>query len=262
MAMSAQRPDDLRREPILPPGFSLVALRESGDAFAHACTIASEAGAATLVWTRRFDIIEFAVVLEPDNPLREARLAHYLAMNALADALAVHSPPERPILFRWPDALIYDLGLIGGGGQQRRHLRAGGLGLPRPAGGLADIGEGDLAGIIEIGRDLLEQRSLLRAADGDLGAVAKRPRKKLGLRPAEMPEGANVAALAAVRQRAQIERHRVLARAHHQRAGGLQRAGLRHRANNPWTWPGERLFVSLADFYAYMELEWFKRNER
>lgn len=36
-------------------------------------------------------------------------------MNALADALAVHSPPERPVLFRWPDALTYDLGLIGGG---------------------------------------------------------------------------------------------------------------------------------------------------
>ncbi len=115
MVVSARQSDDLRREPVLPPGFSLVGLRESGDAFAHACTIASHAGAATLVWTRRFDIIEFAVVLEPENILAEARLAHYLAMNALADALAVHSPPERPILFRWPDALIYDLGLIGGG---------------------------------------------------------------------------------------------------------------------------------------------------
>ncbi|HEV7260095.1 MAG TPA: biotin/lipoate--protein ligase family protein [Bosea sp. (in: a-proteobacteria)] len=115
MAATAQRPDDLRREPVLPPGFSLVTQRESGDAFARACKIAPEAGAATIVWTRRFDIIEFAVVLEPENPLCEARLAHYLAMNALADALAVYSPPERPILFRWPDALVYDLGLIGGG---------------------------------------------------------------------------------------------------------------------------------------------------
>lgn len=107
--------DDLRREPVLPPGFSLVTLRESGDAFAHAQAIAAQAGAATLVWVRRFDIVEFAVVLEPDAILAEARLAHYLAMNALADALAVHSPPERPVLFRWPDALTYDLGLIGGG---------------------------------------------------------------------------------------------------------------------------------------------------
>lgn len=115
MAASTSRSDDLRREPVLPPGFSLVTLRESGDAFAHAQNIASEAGAATLVWVRRFDIIEFAVVLEPYAVLGEARLAHYLAMNALADALAVHCPPERPILFRWPDAVIYDYGLIGGG---------------------------------------------------------------------------------------------------------------------------------------------------
>jgi biotin-(acetyl-CoA carboxylase) ligase len=115
MVSSAQRSEGLRREPVLPPGFTLVTLRESGDAFAHACRIAAEAGAATLVWVRRFDIVEFAVVLEPDAPLKEARLAHYLAMNALADALAVYCPPERPILFRWPDAMMYDLGLIGGG---------------------------------------------------------------------------------------------------------------------------------------------------
>jgi biotin-(acetyl-CoA carboxylase) ligase len=115
MVSSAQRSEGLRREPVLPPGFTLVTLRESGDAFAHACATAAEAGAATLVWVRRFDIVEFAVVLEPDAPLKEARLAHYLAMNALADALAVHSPPERPILFRWPDAMTYDYGLIGGG---------------------------------------------------------------------------------------------------------------------------------------------------
>jgi hypothetical protein len=115
MVVNVPRPDDLRREPVLPPGFSLVTLREAGDAFAHAQAIAAEAGAATLVWVRRFDIVEFAVVLEPDAVLGEARLAHYLAMNALADALAVHCPPERPVLFRWPDALIYDHGLIGGG---------------------------------------------------------------------------------------------------------------------------------------------------
>ncbi len=36
-------------------------------------------------------------------------------MNALADALAVHSPPERDIAFRWPDAILLDDGLLGGG---------------------------------------------------------------------------------------------------------------------------------------------------
>ena len=57
----------------LPPGYTLVALRELGDAFAHGCQIAAEAGAGTLVWVRRYDLVEFAVVLEPNEPLKSAR---------------------------------------------------------------------------------------------------------------------------------------------------------------------------------------------
>jgi hypothetical protein len=105
----------LRAEPVLPPGFSLIALRESGDAFAHACSIAAREGAGTLVWTRRFDLIELAVVLEPEEPLETARLAHYLGMNAFADCLALVSPPEKPLAFDWPDALLFDGALLGGG---------------------------------------------------------------------------------------------------------------------------------------------------
>lgn len=107
---------DKTREPIdLPPGFRLVTLRESGDAFAHAASIAGESGAGTVTFTRRFDLVEFAVVLEPDEPLRFARRALYAGMTALADALAVHCPPEKPISIDWPDALLFDGGLVGGG---------------------------------------------------------------------------------------------------------------------------------------------------
>jgi len=98
----------------LPPGYTLVALRELGDAFAHACEIAAEAGAGTLVWVRRYDLVEFAVVLEPDEPLRSARRAFFAGMNALADAIAAHCPPEREVTFDWPDAIRFDAGLLGG----------------------------------------------------------------------------------------------------------------------------------------------------
>src|SRR5262249_5396985 len=37
------------------------------------------------------------------------------AMSALADALAAHAPPEKPIAFVWPDAILVDGGLVGGG---------------------------------------------------------------------------------------------------------------------------------------------------
>ena len=98
----------------LPPPFSLVTLREVGDAFAHATAHAAEAGAGTLVYVGRFDLAEFAVVLEPDEPLRQARGALYAGLNALADALAVHAPPEKSITFDWPDTIRVDGGLVGG----------------------------------------------------------------------------------------------------------------------------------------------------
>jgi biotin-(acetyl-CoA carboxylase) ligase len=63
----------------------------------------------------RFDLAEFAVVLEPDEPLRTARRAFYAGMAALLDALAAHAPPEKPIAVDWPDAIRVDLGLVGGG---------------------------------------------------------------------------------------------------------------------------------------------------
>ena len=99
----------------LPPAFRRVNLREIGDAFAHAQAIAAEEGAGTLVWVGRFDVVEFAVVLEPEHPLAEARGAFYAGMAALVDALSVHAPPEKPITVDWPDAIRVDGGLVGGG---------------------------------------------------------------------------------------------------------------------------------------------------
>lgn len=99
----------------LPPPFRAVRLREMGDAFAHAKAIAAEEGAGTVVHVGRFDLAEFAVVLEPEEPLQIARRAFYAGMVALRDALAAHAPPERPITFTWPDAIHVDGGLIGGG---------------------------------------------------------------------------------------------------------------------------------------------------
>jgi hypothetical protein len=98
----------------LPPPFRSVALREVGDAFAHAIKIAPDAGAGTLVHVGRFDLAEFAVVLEPEEPLRTSRRALYAGLTALAEALAVHAPPEKPISFGWPDAINIDGGLVGG----------------------------------------------------------------------------------------------------------------------------------------------------
>jgi biotin-(acetyl-CoA carboxylase) ligase len=99
----------------LPPPFRLVRLREVGDAFAHARQHAAEEGAGTLVFVGRFDLAEFAVVLEPDEPLRLARRSFHACMAALAEALVAHAPPETEVHISWPDAVHVNLGLVGGG---------------------------------------------------------------------------------------------------------------------------------------------------
>src|SRR5262249_61902632 len=98
----------------LPLALRLATVREAGRALAHATRVAGEEGAGTLVHVSRFDLAEFAVVLEPAEPLKTARRTLYAGLAALADALAVHAPPERPITFDWPDAVRVDGGLVGG----------------------------------------------------------------------------------------------------------------------------------------------------
>ncbi|MHB2168195.1 biotin/lipoate--protein ligase family protein [Alsobacter sp. R-9] len=100
---------------LLPPLFTLVTLREVGDAFAHACAIAPDAGAGTLVWVRRYDIVEVAVVLEPEEALPGALCAAFVGMNALADTLAAHCPPEKEVEIGWPVTLRFNRARIGGG---------------------------------------------------------------------------------------------------------------------------------------------------
>ena len=98
----------------LPPPYRLVRLREGGDAFAHAKSIAATAGAGTFVHVGRFDLAEFAVVLEPNEPLSSARRIVYAGLLALRDAVAMQAPPRCQIGFVWAGAIHVGGGLVGG----------------------------------------------------------------------------------------------------------------------------------------------------
>ena len=78
----------------LPPPFSAVRLREVGDAFAHAVSIAAEQGAGTLVYVGRFDLAEFAVVLEPDVAavFKSSESVNALLRSVIAAFLAAAEP--------------------------------------------------------------------------------------------------------------------------------------------------------------------------
>ncbi len=98
----------------LPPPYTLH--RTDGrDVLAEGMRLAPAEGAGTLVLHQSPGHLGFAVVLEPDRALAEARLAFLVGMTALGDALAAHCPPERPVRLVWPDLVLYDGARIGGG---------------------------------------------------------------------------------------------------------------------------------------------------
>ena len=135
----------------LPPPFrAVVVLREVGDAFAHATQIAARAGAGTLVYVGRFDLAEFAVVLEPEEPLRTAA-GLYAGLTALADALAMHAPPEKADQLR-----------LAGCDPHRR--RAGRRCAPRLAGGRRRKYSASVAGLRCDGTDCRHGRAGARAS--------------------------------------------------------------------------------------------------
>lgn len=99
----------------LPPPYTEIALREGGDAMQRARAEAEAgAGAGLLIWVRRPDIVDCAVLLEPEETLADARHVIFAGLAAIADALAAISPPEKPLTLIWPDRVAFDGGLVGG----------------------------------------------------------------------------------------------------------------------------------------------------
>lgn len=112
--------DSSHDAPHFPPLITPYRLRERQDAFQQATLGAGGSGddyrgAGSLFYVGSFELIEFAVVLEPVEPLRLARKIFYAGMNGLAEAMAVLSPPEKAIHFGFPGSMYFDGALIGGG---------------------------------------------------------------------------------------------------------------------------------------------------
>lgn len=108
----------LRSAPlVLPPAFTGLLTAAPFDAAGQACRLA-EAGraeAGTLLLEEGEDMIAFAVVLAPGEPLATARRAFFVGMQALADAVGSFGPPEIPVTFHWPDTLSFNGARLGGG---------------------------------------------------------------------------------------------------------------------------------------------------
>jgi biotin-(acetyl-CoA carboxylase) ligase len=154
--------DDLSepRRLLLPPPYTAHWLAQ-GDAFTQACALAPDHGAGTLVWHTRHGggaagRLDFAVVLEPDSPLTQARSAFILCMLALGDAVAAHCPPERGVTFGWPSELLLDAGRLGGA-----RLAVA-----------PETGEDDVPDWIVFGVELIADRDHLTAPGSKPGSVS------------------------------------------------------------------------------------------
>jgi len=101
------------RHLILPPPYAQHRI-DAGDVVDEAVRLAPQEGAGALVWRHGGGVLAFAVVLEPEQPLAEARMAFFAGMAALGDALAAHCAPDRTVRVGYPDVLLYDGARLGG----------------------------------------------------------------------------------------------------------------------------------------------------
>ena len=111
--VTAPEADDAPRRLVLPPPYDQH-YHADGDVLDEAVRRAPEEGAGTLVWRKSGGLLAFAVVLEPEKALREARLAFFAGMSALGDALAAHCAPDKPLRFAFPDTVLFDTARLGG----------------------------------------------------------------------------------------------------------------------------------------------------
>ena len=98
----------------LPPAFTCLFAPEGAGAFATACARAGAHGAGALVLANRPGVVDIAVVLEPEEPLRSARRAFFPCMAALVEAVGAVGPPDKAVTIGWPDTLFFDGARLGG----------------------------------------------------------------------------------------------------------------------------------------------------
>lgn len=99
-------------DPTFPPLLNSYPVEADQDPFIYAAQKASDKslGAADVVWSRATDEMKWAIVLEPEVPLKSAKQMVLLAQVALADCLGALTPPKVAVTFNWPFAVLINGG--------------------------------------------------------------------------------------------------------------------------------------------------------
>lgn len=70
-------------------------------------------GAGDLIWNDDPAVVDIAIVLEPDIPLKAAAQVLPMAMVAVGDCLGALAPPQVGVMFRWPNHILVNGALAG-----------------------------------------------------------------------------------------------------------------------------------------------------
>ncbi|MEL6421969.1 MAG: biotin/lipoate--protein ligase family protein [Pseudomonadota bacterium] len=70
-------------------------------------------GAGDVLWARNTQVLDWAIVLEPEVPLREALQMVPLAMVAAGDCIGALTPPKVALAFTWPGTILVNAGRAG-----------------------------------------------------------------------------------------------------------------------------------------------------
>lgn len=100
--------------PQFPPMFRGEALRANLDPFAKAISTAMRGiDPGLIVWSEDKSTAKAALVLAPEEPLKQAIGVVFAAFLGLSDSLGALAPPEVAVHFQWPDRIKVNGGLCG-----------------------------------------------------------------------------------------------------------------------------------------------------
>ncbi|MGI9463606.1 MAG: biotin/lipoate--protein ligase family protein [Aestuariivirgaceae bacterium] len=72
-----------------------------------------DAGAGDLLWSKAEDVLDVAVVLEPEVPAAQSMQMLFAAMVAFGDSFGAIGPPEVGLFYRWPNVMLINAAHVG-----------------------------------------------------------------------------------------------------------------------------------------------------
>lgn len=99
---------------VLPPVYRPARAAAGRGAFADACRRAADLGAGGFVHRLGPELLDIAIVFEPEEPLASARRLLLLGADALAATLVAVAPPGTVVAIAYPDAVTLNGALVGG----------------------------------------------------------------------------------------------------------------------------------------------------